>query len=90
MNITVKFDARGFAVHIPDGYVHDLGALQNDFLEWIENQPVYSALPGQKTGMCYDINHFLQYLNAVLLADSSERAYCLTHGKTGKMPVIAF
>ena len=67
-----------------------LSMLQNDFLEWIEDQPVYSALPGQKTGMCYNINHFLQYLNAVLLADSSERAYCLTHGKTGKMPVIAF
>lgn len=39
MNITVKFDARGFAV---------------------------------------------------LLADSGERACCLAHGKTGKMPVIAF
>lgn len=27
---------------------------------------------------------------AVLLLNSGERAYCLAHGKTGKMPVIAF
>lgn len=39
MNITVKFDARGFAV------------------------PLFN---------------------------SGERAYCLAHGKTGKMPVISF
>lgn len=90
MNITVKFDATPFVVYIPDGYVHDLGLLQNNFLEWIEYQSVYRSLPGQKTVMCYNINHFLQYLNAVLLADSGERAYCLAHGKTGKMPVIAF
>lgn len=90
MNITVKFDARGFAVHIPDGYVHDLGALQNDFLEWIEDQPVYSALPGQKTGMCYNINHFLQYLNAVVLLNSRECAYSVPRGKQAKMPTIVF
>lgn len=90
MNILVKFDTTPFLVYIPDGYVHDLELLQNDFFEWLENQPVCRVLPGQKEGICYNANTFLQYLNEVVLSNSSERAYFVAHSKQKIIPTIVF
>lgn len=90
MNILVKFEATHFVLYIPDGYVYDLELLQNDFLKWIEDQSVYRVLPGQKTGICYNANTFLQYLNEVVLLNSGERAYFIKHSKQKKIPTIVF
>ena len=90
MNILVKFDGTPFVVYIPDGYVHDLKLLQNDFLGWIESQPIDRVLPGHKVGLCYNANTFLQYLNEVLLLNSRECAYFVAHSKQKKIPTIVF
>lgn len=89
MNVILKFDIESYVVYIPDGYVHDVRSLQEDFFDWLQNQQVYCLSPGRPISICYNADTFLQYLNEVVLFDSRERAYFVDQ-RNKKMPTIIF
>ena len=75
MNIELKFDFDTYKVYVPDGYI-DISKLQNDFLEWMREQP--ECIMQDKKGnlaFSYDADTFLKYINRVILCESNEKAY---------------
>ena len=78
MNIIVKFDVNEYGVFIPDGYIHSLEELRDNFLHWCHDQPETIRLSEGKIA-AYSISHekFIQYLNEVILWESTERAYLI-------------
>lgn len=76
MKLIVKFDIDELGVFIPDGYIHNVNTLKDDFLQWCYNQPD-AILVAKPNVPAFSISKekFIQYLNEILLMDSTERAY---------------
>lgn len=85
MNVELKFDLYSCTIFIPDGYVSDLRKLQASFLEWVQQQPeCIVPAPGNQFGFAYNENHFVEYINAVVLEESCEKAYVQLHSSKNK------
>lgn len=93
MYINLKFDFYSDTIYISDGYIFDVSALQENFFEWIHDQP--SCFANRSTGpfgLAYDSSDFLRFVNEVILNGSSERAYFISNPRITrkKTPVLRF
>lgn len=74
MYIKLCFDVHDRIVYVPDGYIVDLKKLQNDFLDWIHNNPDCIVTIGKHSGYRYAEDEFLTYINLFVL-NGNEKAY---------------
>lgn len=76
MYIDLIFDYYSKLLYIPDGYIHDVKTLQHSFLNWVSQQSECIVLrPGNMVGYSYDENDFIEYINQVVLDNTTEKAY---------------
>ena len=76
MKIIVRFDVEEFGVFIPDGYIHSTEELRDSFLQWSRNRSeTIISVKGKVAAFSISKEKFIQYLNEVILRDSTERAY---------------
>ncbi len=76
MYIKLKFDYYSCNIYIPDCYLNNFENLQENFLEWMYEQPeCFLNLKSSKIGYSYNENDFIKYLNTVILSDCNEKAY---------------
>ena len=76
MKLMIYFDIDIDAVYIPDGYISNMQALQNSFLDWADDQQeTFIYGPGKRTCKRYTCELFLRYLNEQVLAEYREKAY---------------
>ena len=76
MKLIVKFDIEELGVFIPDGYIYNVNDLRNDFLMWCYDQPdTFLVTKTKVPAFSISQEKFIQYLNEVLLRNSTERAY---------------
>ena len=74
MYIKLCFDVHDRIVYVPDGYIKDLKGLQNDFLDWVHNNPDCIEKTGKRYGYRYNEEEFLNYINSFVVS-GSEKAY---------------
>ena len=89
MNIKIEFDYHSMIIFIPDGYIYDVGKLQERFLEWVEEQP--DCFVKGRSGfiaLSYDEKDFLKYINEVILQNTNEKAYFVQNKKHIKVNKI--
>lgn len=81
MNVLLEFDYSNHLVYIPDGYILDIRKTQLDFFEWLYRQEknMLASNTGQM-GCAYSADDFLQYINDIILKESSECAYFVPSG----------
>lgn len=78
MNLLLKFDYYSCVVYMPDGYVTNFPKLQLDFFEWLYNHSEFIKENFRgNVGISYNEREFLDYLNDVVLSNSSEKAYII-------------
>ena len=81
MNVLLKFDYENHLLHIPDGYISNIMTTYEDFFPWLyEQEKNMVKTPDGQVGCAYCADDFMEYVNTVVLKDSSERAYFITHG----------
>ena len=92
MYVAVVFDIVTRTVFIPNGFVITVKQLQEEFLSWMKEQPECMTAKRNGEGYCFDENTFLKYLNEVVLANSTERAYFVDNIKNGgkRMAIMRF
>lgn len=82
MCIELIFDCRSFLIFVPDGYIVRLKDIQEDFLEWMQQQQECIANANDRQeGYSYNEKNFLKYINSVVLKESKEKAYFIPSGK---------
>ena len=89
MYIKLFFDYYERTVYIPDGYVKDVKELQNNFLEWMKEQPYCIVDKKGQSGYSYNETDFLRYLNTVLIS-GGEKAYFFDNIQKKKYKTIHF
>lgn len=79
MELLLQFDYSSSVVYIPDGYVYSIEQLQEDFLDWVSDQPeCWVNGPGHIAALSYGKEEFLAFVNDVILMESKEKAYFIS------------
>lgn len=79
MKLLLSFEYSSYLVYIPDGYVYSTRKLQEEFLDWVSDQPeCWVNGPGNKAALSYSEEHFLAFVNNVILMESKEKAYLIS------------
>lgn len=78
MDLYVEFSMYGDLISIPDEIFNDIGSHQNDFTKWIYDKTIdhkyWFIIKGEKKGVCYRADAFIEWLNMTILAKSDEKA----------------
>jgi len=78
MLLLIRFDADADIIDIPQFVIAIAESYQTQFLEWLCNKDNHHAywhyINGEKWGLCYRSDAFVEWLNAFHLATSSEKA----------------
>lgn len=90
MYINLKFDYYMTTLYVPDGYILDIKLLQDDFLEWVSNNPECIILSKGGNVLSYSDKDFLQYVNEELLKESKEKAYIEVKPVKKKIRTLVF
>lgn len=85
MNVLLQFDYESHLLHIPDGYIHSLTDVYENFFPWLYDQEKNMVKTANGGMACaYDASDFLEYVNTDVLAYQNERAYFIKHGRIDK------
>ena len=74
MYIKLRFSVHDKTVYIPDGYVNNLKQLQNDFLNWVHDNPDCIEKIGNHYGYVFNEDDFLNYVNSFIIT-GNEKAF---------------
>ncbi len=78
MIIEVRCMYHTIYLKVPDGVMDDFMkdplASEEDFYMWIDSQPELIIVQGNDYARCFNEEHFVRYVDEVLLANSSQKS----------------